>query len=283
MQKVDVTRFAGSAAAASLMRRLWLAGSPCQANARSAYDRQASLALGRADYDFTRIASSVRWGERAFFWSRQKALDGAVARFCESRPGGVVVSLGCGLSTAEFRGGRRQCLWINVDAPGVIALRGALLPQSGTSLSVPRSLLDPRWMDELPLAGGRPVLFVADGVLSRMPTGLAKALVVLLAGRFPGARLCFDALSRPARAVAFLASGRRLSASPRHAFCAEQTESLKDLSPCIGGVASLPLALPACSYSFGEKVCLGVARRLGLVKCFAVDFRDVRGGTRHGR
>ena len=114
-------------------------------------------------------------------------------------------------------------------------------------------------------------------------TGLAKALVVLLAGRFPGARLCFDALSRPARAVAFLASGRRLSASPCHAFCAEQTESLKDLSPCIGGVASLPLALPACSYSFGEKVCLGVARRLGLVKCFAVDFRDVRGGTRHGR
>ena len=80
-----------------------------------------------------------------------------------------------------------------------------------------------------------------------------------------------------------MASGRRLSASPCHAFCAEQTESLKDLSPCIGGVASLPLALPACSYSFGEKVCLGVARRLGLVKCFAVDFRDVRGGTRHGR
>ena len=274
MAKIDVTRFVGPAVASRLMRRLWLAGTPCSANVRAAYDRQASLALERVSYDFSRIASSVRWGERSFFWGRQKALDGAVDRFCSSHPKGVVVNLCCGVSTAEFRGDHRQCLWIDIDEPGVLALRDALFPQSGRTRPLPRSILDARWMDELPCGEGDPVLFVADGVLSRMSSGLAKALVVLLACRFPSASLCFDAVSGQARIAATLASEQRLSASPLNTFCAEQTESLPELSPRIGRVASLPLVAPDCPYSLSERVCLGFARRLGFVKCVAVDFRN---------
>ncbi len=274
MAKIDVTRFVSPVASAWLMRSLWLAGTPCSANACTAYDRQASMALERVSYDFSRFASSVRWGERAFFWSRQKALDGAVERFCAGHPEGVVVNLCCGMSTAEFRGNHRQCLWVDVDEPGVLALRAALFPQSGRSFSLPRSFLDPRWMDEIPCTDGRSPLLVANGVLSRMTSGLAKALIVLLAGRFPGARLCFDAVSGPARIATSLASGRRPSASLLKTFCAEQTESLTELSPRIERAASLSLVAPDCPYSLSEKVCLGFARRLGLVKCVAVDFRN---------
>lgn len=274
MSKIDVTRFVDAGRTAMLMKALWLAGSPCSANAGAAYDRQASRALGLADYDFGKVASSVLWGERALFWCRQKALDGAVARFAANHPGGAVVNLCCGLSTAEFRGDHGSCQWIDVDEAGVLALRRELFPPLERHAFLAHSFLDLWWMDELPCPKGIPILFVADGVLSRMTSGLAKALVVLLAERFPGAKLCFDAASVQLGMAQALVSGQRASAEARRMFCAEQTEALQSLSSRIAGVSSRPLApSPRCSYSFGEKVCMALVRRLGLMKCIDVDFK----------
>ncbi|MBQ1844858.1 MAG: hypothetical protein II132_02795 [Desulfovibrio sp.] len=280
MSPVNAASYVGPARAAELMDALWLAGSPCQANAGGSYDVAAASALKLASWDFAKQATRHGFGARTLFWLREKALDCAVGSFASQYPDGAVVSLRCGLSTAEFRASLGRCAWYNVDEGPVHALRRALFRQAGRGVPVDCPFLDPRWMDRISCGQGQAVLFLADGLFSRMELGLVKAFVALLAVRFPGGRLYFDALAGAAGKVARLAGRIKGSRGVSTFFCVDRASSLKALSPRIAGVSSrLPDLGRSDVYSLGERVCRELAGRVGLVQSFSLDFA----GLRHGK
>ncbi len=270
---VDVLKFVDAGRVPALMEALWLAGTPCQANRGGAHDRHAARALGLASWDFGRLASRPQGLRRTLFWLREKALDCTVAHHAARHPGGLVVSLGGGLSTAEFRTGPGACRWCNVDEAGVHALRGELFPETLRSCAVACSAWDPRWMDRIPFRSGEGILIIANGIFAGVRLGMFRAMVSLVACRFPGSRLVFNAVDGVAGRTAGLMQRASGSKGPSAVCRVDRTASLLDLSPRIAGVSS---QLPAEAYSrltSGEKACMDLIRRLGLVKCVAVDFK----------
>ena len=277
MSPVNAASYVGPARAAELMDALWLAGSPCQANAGGSYDVAAASALKLASWDFAKQATRHGFGARTLFWLREKALDCAVGSFASQYPDGAVVSLRCGLSTAEFRASLGRCAWYNVDEGPVHALRRALFRQAGRGVPVDCPFLDPRWMDRISCGHAHAVLILANGLFSRMEPGLVKAFAALLAVRFPGGRLYFDALAGAAGKAVKLAGRMKGSRGMAAVFCVDRTSSLQALSPRIAGVSSSLPELGRCGvYSLGERVCRGIAGRLGLVQSFSLDFAGRR-------
>ncbi len=273
---IDVLKFVDAGRAQALMEALWLAGAPCAANRGGVYDRQASRALRRASFDFGGMASRPQGLRRTLFWLREKALDCTVAQYAAQHPGGLVVSLGCGLSTAEFRTALGQCRWCNVDNAGVLALRRELFQETSPGLDVACSAWDPRWMDRIPSRNGEGVLFVANGIFAGARPRLFRAMFSLVACRFPGSRLVFHAVDGVAGRTAGLMQNLGGSKGPSVVCLAGGTASLQDMTPRIAGVSSrLPAEASGRAFTLGEKACMGLVRRLGLLRLVAVDFKAV--------
>jgi O-methyltransferase involved in polyketide biosynthesis len=57
------------------------------------------------------------------------------------------------------------------------------------------SALENAWLDTVSAHGGRPFLFLAEGVFMYFEEAQVKSLVLTLRDRFPGAELVFDAYS----------------------------------------------------------------------------------------
>jgi O-methyltransferase involved in polyketide biosynthesis len=114
--------------------------------------------------------------------------------FLTRNPGGLVVDLGCGLDTRFDRLADGQMTWIGVDLPNVIELRRKYLPDSERCKTIPRSMLEISWLDEV--AGfNKPVIFLAEGVFPYFSTADVKPMVQEMAKRFPSRELVFDAAS----------------------------------------------------------------------------------------
>lgn len=141
-------------------------------------DTLANQIVAEIDYDFDGMgvpSSAVR--QTAL---RAKMLDERVRHFVAERSDAVVVDLGAGLSTAMHRVAPPPTVdWYNVDLPNVIALRDSVVPADDHAHSVPASLADDKWTDQIP--PDRPTLLLADGLLAFVP----EAVVVNLFRRIP--------------------------------------------------------------------------------------------------
>lgn len=143
-------------------------------------DRDFLLGMGKADMFVTVM--------------RSRQFDKFAREFLVSNPGGLIVELGCGFDTRFDRLDNGQMFWIGVDLPEVIALRHKYLPDSDRCKTIPQSMLQLSWLDEV--AGfKRAPIFLAEGVFPYFRSADIKPMLLAIMERFPGSELVFDAAS----------------------------------------------------------------------------------------
>jgi O-methyltransferase involved in polyketide biosynthesis len=163
-------------------------------------DPWAEEAVRHIDYDFRKL-----YGYRGVFGhlvsglgctiiaTRASTFDRETTRYLADHPEATVLHLGCGLDSRVFRvDPPASVTWFDVDYPDVIGVRRQLFPERPNYHLVGLPLEDMRWLNEV--AGGRPVLVVAEGVLMYLSEANVKALLNAVTGHFPSGQLVFDAL-----------------------------------------------------------------------------------------
>lgn len=140
--------------------------------------------------------------------ARGRRFDAAVRGYLERYPRATVVALGEGLDTGFWRLDNGRLTWLTVVVPEAAAVRRMLLPDGPRRRTVACAAGGRGWLDAVhePRHG---VVVTAPGVLMRLSPAAVRALLAACAERFPGGALVFDALPRPAAALA-----RRVAAAP---------------------------------------------------------------------
>jgi O-methyltransferase involved in polyketide biosynthesis len=124
----------------------------------------------------------------AFLALRSRRFDRYCEEFLRRTPHGMIVELGCGLSSRFSRIDNGAVEWYDLDLPEVISIRKQFFPQTARSHLIASSVLDFHWMDLL-APTQKEVLFIAEGLLMYLPEADVKALVLELQRRFPGCEL----------------------------------------------------------------------------------------------
>lgn len=125
---------------------------------------------------------------------RARQFDAFARIFLTGHPGGLVVDLGCGLDTRFDRLDDGQMFWYGVDLPEVIDLRRQVLPEGERCKTIPRSMVEIAWLEELSVFN-KPVIFLAEGVFPYFSTAEIKPMLIAMRERFPDGELVFDAAS----------------------------------------------------------------------------------------
>lgn len=175
-------------------------------------DTLAADIVDKIDYDFDGLGippSAIR--QTAL---RAKLLDDRVSRFIAEYPDAVIVDLGAGLATPRLRVAPPPSVdWYSVDLPNIIALRRQLVPAQDHAYSVPASLADNTWSEQIP--ADRPTFLIADGLLAFVPEALLANLFRHIPGYFRTGEVAINdygrvsALNVAAMKIAFSAVGNR--------------------------------------------------------------------------
>jgi O-methyltransferase involved in polyketide biosynthesis len=159
-------------------------------------DDYARKIVSKLSYDFSHIETRHMEQHQIVWPIRAYVFDETVRAFIESNSNSVVVNIGAGLDTTFQRIDNGRVVWINIDLPGVAALRHTLIPDSEREMTVPRSIFDFTWIDDIASqTEGRAIMFMAAGVLCYFAPSENELLFRTLADAFPSAHLVFDAMS----------------------------------------------------------------------------------------
>ncbi|WP_158549306.1 class I SAM-dependent methyltransferase [Lysobacter silvisoli] len=157
-------------------------------------DELADEVVRRIDADFARFP--LRGGQIAGLALRAKVLDDWAREWLARHPDTLVLHLGCGLDTRVFRINPPADLdWIDLDYPEVIELRRSLLPERyGSYRMAAMDVSSKDWL--APIAGGRPVLVISEGLFPYLEEADARLLVQRVVDRFPRGQWLCDIYSR---------------------------------------------------------------------------------------
>ena len=153
--------------------------------------------LEELDYDFTTLERTSGGLMQTFgameAAMRQSDLAFEVRDYLQDHPQAAVVNLGCGLDQTGRSCDNGQCRIYNVDLPGVMAVREALLPAGEREKNLAADLNDVSWFDAIDTPAEDGAVFFAAGVFYYFRTEQVRALCAAMAERFPDGRLVFDA------------------------------------------------------------------------------------------
>ena len=163
-------------------------------------DETALQLMEKIDYDFSELEARSRSTMQQFGFleaaMRQNDLAIEVRDYLSSHPEAAVVNLGCGLDNTGRSCDNGRCRLYNLDFPGVIAVRDALLPAGDREENIPCDLNDFSWMEKID--GSKGAVFFAAGVFYYFLKDQVKALVQAMAAAFHGGKLVFDAAGKSA-------------------------------------------------------------------------------------
>lgn len=163
-------------------------------------DETALQLMEKIDYDFSELEARSRSTMQQFGFleaaMRQNDLAIEVRDYLSSHPEAAVVNLGCGLDNTGRSCDNGRCRLYNLDFPGVIAVRDALLPAGDREENIPCDLNDFSWMEKID--GSKGAVFFAAGVFYYFLKDQVKALVQAMVTAFPGGKLVFDAAGKSA-------------------------------------------------------------------------------------
>ena len=158
-------------------------------------DPEAKRICDSLDYDFAEKRKKMESTPGLFgaleVAQRQYDLCREVEAYLKDHPNAAVVNLGCGLDDTFRKCDNGSCRGYNIDLPDVIAVRNELLPAGEREENLAWDLNDPGWMDRINAAQG--AVFFAAGVFYYFKTEDVRRLFGIMAERFPGAVLAFDA------------------------------------------------------------------------------------------
>jgi len=120
---------------------------------------------------------------------RVQAFDGSADLFISSHPGCTVVNLGCGFDTRFWRINNKDCRYVEIDLPEVVALKQEILKDHLAYDLIGRSVLDPSWIDEVTTDGNSNFLLLAEGLFMFLPEHEVRNLAQLMTQKFVHSQL----------------------------------------------------------------------------------------------
>jgi O-methyltransferase involved in polyketide biosynthesis len=160
-------------------------------------DSHARDIVSGINYDFSKIETRYMQNHQLVWVIRAFNFDAGVREFLAINSRAVVVNIGAGLDTTFQRVDNKRVLWVNLDLPDVAELRQRLIPDLERETTIAKSVFDFTWMDDIARhTEGRPILFMAAGVLCYFEASEVEALFRMLAAAYPSAQLIFDAMTR---------------------------------------------------------------------------------------
>lgn len=130
----------------------------------------------------------------AFLAMRSRRFDQYCNEYLQRYPHGVIVELGCGLSSRFSRVDNGLVKWYDLDLPEVAEIRSRFFPETARCHLLASSVLDGEWMDEV-ASTKDPVLFIAEGLLMYLPEAEVRTLITKLHRRFPGCELACEVVN----------------------------------------------------------------------------------------
>ena len=122
---------------------------------------------------------------------RTRKFDRYCYSFLKNNPEGVIVELGCGLSTRYPRIDNKKLTWYDLDFPEVIDIRRQFFKETSRYHFIPSSVLDFEWMNKIQNKD-KNILFIAEGLFMYLHEDEVKNLVLNLQRSFPGCELACE-------------------------------------------------------------------------------------------
>ena len=122
---------------------------------------------------------------------RTRKFDRYCTSFLKENPNGIVVELGCGLSTRFPRIDNKKCIWYDLDFPEVIDIRREFFNVSERYHFIASSVTDFDWMNQIKQKNKK-ILFIAEGLLMYLQPNDTKDLILNLQKTFPGCYLACE-------------------------------------------------------------------------------------------
>lgn len=154
------------------------------------HDRKAEEIIGRLDYDFSLADKDAAMHSGVI--ARTIVLDQLVGEYLAAHPGAIVMNLACGLDTRCYRM-QGYAHWYNLDLPETIAVREALLPESGSISQLAVSAMDD-WGAAVEGPSG-PALVIIEGLTMYLTQADVQRIFAVIAGRFPAATVFTETMN----------------------------------------------------------------------------------------
>lgn len=125
---------------------------------------------------------------------RTRKFDRYCISFLKENPNGIIVELGCGLSTRFTRVDNNKCTWYDLDFPELIDVRKEFFKESFRYHLISSSVTDFEWIKKIK-EDDKKNLFVAEGLLMYLQPNEGKDLILNLQKSFPGCYLACEVVS----------------------------------------------------------------------------------------
>ncbi|MGA2504607.1 MAG: class I SAM-dependent methyltransferase [Anaerolineales bacterium] len=123
---------------------------------------------------------------------RAKTFDEIANRFIAANPQCTVINLACGFDSRFWRIENKDCRYVEIDLPEVVALKKEILKdQLGYEL-IGCSVLEAAWIDQVTANGNSNFLLLAEGLFMFLPKQDVKNLLQLLAQKFIRSQLVVE-------------------------------------------------------------------------------------------
>ena len=153
-------------------------------------DLKAEEIIGRLDYDFSLADKDAAMHSGVI--ARTIVLDRLVGEYLAAHSGATVMNLACGLDTRCYRM-QGYAHWYNLDLPETIAVREALLPESGSISQLAMSAMDD-WGAAVEGPSG-PALVIIEGLTMYLTQVDVQRIFAVIAGRFPAATVFTETMN----------------------------------------------------------------------------------------
>ena len=153
-------------------------------------DLKAEEIIGRLDYDFSLADKDAAMHSGVI--ARTIVLDRLVGEYLAAHLGATVMNLACGLDTRCYRM-QGYAHWYNLDLPETIAVREALLPESGSISQLAMSAMDD-WGAAVEGPSG-PALVIIEGLTMYLTQADVQRIFAVIAGRFPAATVFTETMN----------------------------------------------------------------------------------------
>jgi len=115
-----------------------------------------------------------------------------IFEFLKRSTNGIVIEIGCGLSTRFERVYNGKVLWYDLDFPEVIDIRKNFFKESERYHFIESSALDFKWMNKIDNKKGKDILLIAEGVFMYLFEKDVKSFILKLQKTFPNCEFPFE-------------------------------------------------------------------------------------------
>jgi len=128
------------------------------------------------------------------FALRTRKFDDYCTSFLQKHPNGIIIELGCGLSTRFTRIDNGAVAWYDLDLPEVIDIRKQFFTETNRDHFIASSVLNFTWMNRIP-QDNKNILILAEGLFMYLHEDDVKNLIRQLQQTFPGCDLAAEVVN----------------------------------------------------------------------------------------